>query len=75
MRETLNEMMIVSCEPKEGSDILQISRDQPVSNSLEFDRVHSNVSGFQDKSQVIHLLLFEVAFFRFEEKIVVLKML
>ena len=50
MREISNEAMIVPCKPKEGSDISKVSRDWPVGDSLEFDRVHSDVSGFQDES-------------------------
>src|SRR5229473_303997 len=55
MREVLNKPMIIPCKPKEGSDISKVSRDWPVCNSLEFDRVHSDVSRFQDKSKVVHL--------------------
>ena len=75
MREVSNEMMIISCKSKEGSNVSEFLRDWPVSNPLELDRIHGDVSGFQDKSQVIHLLFLKVALFGFEEKVVVLKAL
>ena len=66
-REVSNEVMIIPCKSKESSNISKISRNWPVSDSLEFDRVHCDVSRFQDESEIVHLFLFKVAFFRFEE--------
>jgi len=54
----------------EGLDILYFHQLWPVHDSLDFNRVHHYMVFGDDKSKVVHLLMFEFAFLQLEEQLV-----
>jgi len=52
-----NESTVKSSEPKECADILQFLWGWPICNSLEFDRVHGELSSLETKSEVFNFVL------------------
>src|SRR5258705_5996268 len=54
----------------EGLDILYFHQLWPVHDSLDFNRVHHYTVFGDDKSEVIHLLMFKFTFLQSEEQLV-----
>jgi hypothetical protein len=56
-------------ESKKAANFFYSGGCRPVSDSLDFDRVHTDLAIANDYSQVFNLLLMEVTFLWFEEKV------
>ena len=56
-------------EAKEGVYILDFSWGWPLGDAIKLDRVHSELAGFDDHSEVFYLICGEFAFFKFEVQI------
>ena len=47
---------------KEGLDVLHLFRSRPTGDAIQFDRVHGELSGFNNHSKVFHFVGGEAAF-------------
>ena len=60
-----NEPSIEVGESKERADIFHLGWGGPTRDSVEFNWVHGQLAGFDDHSEVFHLVSGELAFFEF----------
>jgi len=56
-------------EAKEGAYVLYFSWGWPFGNSVEFDGIHSELTRFDDHSEVFYLVCGELAFLKFEVQV------
>ena len=68
--EVMNVHVIEIEEAEECSNFLQSGGAFSVLHTLDFDRVHSNGVFLDDNAEILHFGLLELAFLRFEVKIV-----
>ena len=61
----VDEASIESSETEEGTDIFEFLRDGPICNSLEFDGIHSELTGLKTKTKIFDLVFLELAFLWF----------
>src|SRR5258708_14615681 len=72
-REVPDEPPVEVHKPYEGLDILYFRRLWPISDPLDLERVHCYVVLGDDKSKVVHLLMFEFAFLWSEKQLIGMK--
>src|SRR6266481_1440286 len=68
--EVLDEPSVEVHKSYEGLDVLYFHWLWPVHDSLDFNGVHCYMVFGDDKSKVVHLLMFEFAFLMLEEQLV-----
>ncbi|KIJ10926.1 hypothetical protein PAXINDRAFT_85320 [Paxillus involutus ATCC 200175] len=68
--ETTNKASIEIYEAEKRLNFLFTGGCWPIKNPLDFDGVHANPSFRDDESEVFNFSLLEVAFFRFQKKLV-----
>jgi len=56
-------------EAKEGLYVLHFSGGGPFGNSIKFDRVHGELTGFDNHSEVFYLVSGKLAFLEFQMQI------
>jgi len=64
-----DETAIEVSESEEGADVFYARRGGPFGNPFEFHRVHGELAGFHDHSEVFNFLGGEVAFLQFKVEI------
>ena len=74
MGEVTNEMSVETTKAKECTDVLELGRGWPILESFQLDGVHFDLSRVKDHPKVVHLVLFECPFLRFQEEVVFLEM-
>ena len=56
-------------ESKEGANIFHLGWCRPACNTIEFDRVHGQLAGFDDHAEVFYLVGGELAFLELQVKV------
>ena len=68
MRVIADEASIESSETEEGTDVFEFLRDGPIHDPLEFDGIHSELTGLKTKTEIFDLILLEFTFLRFQKE-------
>ena len=56
-------------EAKEGADILDLSWSRPTCDAIKLNRVHGQLSGFDNHPKIFDLICGELAFVKFQVKV------
>ena len=64
----VDEASIESSETEEGTDIFEFLWDGPIRDSLEFDRIHSELTGLKMKTKIFNFILLELTFLWFQKE-------
>ena len=70
-----DEVLVIISKAKEWMQFSNYGWSRPFGDALDFDWVHLDSSIAHNDSEVFHLLLMELAFLGFKEKIIVFEFL